>query len=172
MFPTNVAHWHLLLNHVPIFFAGIGLALLLIGIIRESFELKVTSLVCLFLAGSIVIPVAYTGEQAEHLIEDYGGIDDPLMEQHEETGETTRNVVIFLGLLALGSAGFYFRSNGLPNWYLYVVLVVGIVGMYYLVKTATLGGKARHVEIRSPTISTQTPALNSEENENRLDETD
>lgn len=164
--PTNVAHWHLVLNHMPIFFVGIGLLLLIAGMWRDSFELKVSSLVLFFLAGAVVVPVAYTGEEAEHLVEDYGGIDDPLMEQHEESGKTTRNVVVFLGLLALGSAGFYFRKEGIPNWYLFLVLIVALIAGYFLVKTANLGGKARHVEIRSTATSLSTPDGESVEEEN------
>jgi len=155
--PTNIAHWHLVLNHIPLFFVGIGVLVLMAGLWRDSFELKVTSLVLFFLAGSVIVPVAYTGEGAEHLLEDHGGIDDSLMEQHEESGKTTRNIVVVLGLLSLVSAGIYLWKQRIPNWYLYLVLLVGIGAMYFVVRTANLGGKARHVEIRPPDTATQAP---------------
>lgn len=84
--PVNAAHWHLVLNHMPIFLVAIGIGVLVAGWWRDSFELKVTSLILFFLAGAVVVPVAWSGEQAEHLVEDYGGISNKYMERHEEAG--------------------------------------------------------------------------------------
>jgi hypothetical protein len=156
--PVNATHWHLVLNHVPIFFVAIGLGVLVAGFWRNSIELKITSLVLFFLAGAVVVPVAWSGDEAEHLIEDYGGIDDQYMEQHEEAGEQTRNVVLGLGVLALAGLGYWGWTKQLPGWYYGFVGSAGLVSLYFLINTANLGGKARHIELRtgadrSPTVT-------------------
>lgn len=162
--PVNAAHWHLVLNHMPIFLVAIGIGVLAAGWWRGSFELKVTSLVLFFLAGAVVVPVAWSGEEAEHLIEDYGAISDQYMEQHEEAGEQARNVVLALGILALIGLGYAGWKNRLPDWYVGLIALVSLVSFYVLINTANLGGKARHIELRPATSNQPTPAQPAEEN--------
>lgn len=146
----NMAHWHLVLNHVPIFLTFFGLILFVTGLLsKEGKRLKVISLVMFILAGAVILPVYYTGHEAEEIVEEKPAVSEMMLEQHEELAEITRGVLIGLGLVSLIALGWMYRNGELPVWLYGVVLGASLIGCGYLGYTAYLGGQARHPEIRS-----------------------
>ncbi|MFB6346744.1 MAG: hypothetical protein ABEK50_13395 [bacterium] len=81
-------------------------------------------------------------------------------------GHTTRNILIGLGLLSLGVGAWSYWQGSIPRWGLVLVGLVGLIALYYLLWTAYLGGKARHIELRAggthtSILSLRYPALNN-----------
>ncbi|MFB6346423.1 MAG: hypothetical protein ABEK50_11740 [bacterium] len=163
----NMAHWHLVLNHVPMFLTLFGIVLLVVGLWRNSDELTVTSLVMFVLAGAVVVPVYYTGHEAEGIVEDRPAVSEPLLEQHEELAEWTRLILIVLGLVSLGALSWLIKGND-PSWVYGITLAISLLGTGYLGYTAYLGGQIRHSEIR-PTKTNGLPGSEHAEGEPESD---
>jgi uncharacterized membrane protein len=144
----NAAHFHLALNHLPIYAVLFGIALVVIGRVVHSDTTQRVGLWMLVAAGLFAIPVYLTGEPAEEVIEKLPGISEAAIEPHEEMGVFALTGALLLGLL--GAATLYFTRGSKPitmTWWLAVV-VLGVVSIGVLVQTALLGGKIRHTEIR------------------------
>ena len=76
-------HLHLLLNHVPVIGAVLGLALLGVAFLRRSDELGKFALGAFAFLGAVSVVVFLTGETAEELVEKLPGFSEALTERHE-----------------------------------------------------------------------------------------
>jgi hypothetical protein len=79
----NWAHVHLMLSHLPVVGTIFGLLLLLLAQLRKSEELKRVSLGIFVLTALLALPVYFTGEPAEKVVEHLPGVTEPLIEEHE-----------------------------------------------------------------------------------------
>lgn len=144
----NAAHFHLALNHLPIYAVIFGVVLVVIGRIVRSDTTERVGLWTLVIAGLFAIPVYLTGEPAEEVVEKLPGVSETFIESHEEMG-----VFALAGALALGIVGaatlFFSRGTKVISkvWWLAVV-ILGVLTIGVLLQTAFLGGKIRHSEIR------------------------
>ena len=144
----NAAELHLALNHLPILGTLFGFLLLLYGRGRNSAPVVRAALWTLGLAGAAAVGVYFTGEPAEHLVEDLARTSETALEAHEEValwaavgGGVLGSVALF-GVLAYRSVSVSRRfANGVA------VLSLGVVAV--LLYTAFLGGRVRHPELRS-----------------------
>src|SRR5215471_21701910 len=78
----NLAHVHLLLNHFPTI--GFGLALLLVGLVGKSEDLKKASLVIFFLIAAITIPTYMSGSAAQEILKTRDDVSQNLIREHED----------------------------------------------------------------------------------------
>lgn len=151
----NGAHLHLILNHVPV--VGVPIALFAILYARWSKNDRMLRAAYGFLIGValITLPVFWTGEPAEHVVEHVAGVSEALIESHEEAAE-------FALVVTMMSAGFalvgFFASRleaRLPNYRAVLrfvpvlTLIVLTVNTGALGYAANLGGMIRHSEIRA-----------------------
>jgi hypothetical protein len=98
--------------------------------------------------------VYLTGEPAEELIEDVGGIAHSVVEQHEEAALIAAVLLGGVGLLSLAGL-FVYRRRSIPPRFAAVAFIVALVPAAAMVYTANLGGQIRHSEIRSKAVSMQ-----------------
>lgn len=143
----NAAHLHLLLNHIPVLGVIFGFFLLLAALWRGSEELKRASLVVFLLAALITIPTYLTGEPAEEIVEKLPGVAATFIEQHEESAKIALIGMEILGIVALGGL-LFFRHRNAPAWLTGVILLLAMVVGGWMIRTANLGGKIHHPEIR------------------------
>jgi uncharacterized membrane protein len=143
------AHVHLLLNHIPVLGTAFGLLLLLFGLARKSEEIKKVSLGIFVIAAVMALPVYFTGESAEGVVEHLPGVSEPIIEPHEKAGLAALIGIGILGLLALGGLFHFRRLDRLPGWFVTTALVLSVVVGGLMARTANLGGQIRHTEIRS-----------------------
>jgi uncharacterized membrane protein len=142
----STVHIHLLLNHVPVIGAVIGLGFLTVAILRRSDELaRVTFWLYGLLAAASVV-VYLTGEPAEDAVENLAGVSKAIIEQHEEAALVATIAMGAAGALAL-LATFVFRRKAIPRpvvggGFVMALLITGLMGY-----TANLGGQIRHTEI-------------------------
>lgn len=149
---TNLAHLHLLLNHLPIvgcLFAG---GLLVAGLVRRDDSLTVAAKVALVLVALTSIPAYFTGEPAEEQVEDIAGISRKVIHEHEEAGEAAFVVMLMNGALA---AFLFFRRRDDRRLHL-ALAVVTLVSFGLMARTGNLGGKIRHPEIDAATAPVPT----------------
>jgi LPXTG-motif cell wall-anchored protein len=145
----NLAHLHLILNHLPVLGVPFGLALFGYGLWRKSDELKRAALAVLFLAALVTVPVYFTGEPAEDVVKGLPGVSRPMLGRHEDAATTAFIVVGIAGLAALAGLLIFRRNKTLPTWYAGLMLAASLAASGLLVWTANLGGQARHPEIRA-----------------------
>lgn len=145
----SAAHIHLLLNHIPLIGAAVAILLLAVGFVRNSDELKKTSLWIFVIAALVTIPVYLTGEPAEETVEHLPGVAASIVEQHERAALFSLIAIEVLGVVSLGGLFAYRRSAEVPKLFVVATLGVSIISVGLMIWTANLGGQIRHTEIRS-----------------------
>lgn len=162
----NDAHFHLLVNHLPILVPILGLIVLLGGFIFRSAIVKRVGYV-LFIIGAIAtLPSMFSGEGAEEVVENIPGVTENFIEEHEEIAETFALLSYILGAVSLLALWANWKQKGFAAILSYVVLVLSIFVIYFGKVTGTTGGEIRHTEIRAnQTEAQQTNSTESSESE-------
>jgi Na+/pantothenate symporter len=137
----NAAYIHLSLNHFPLVLNLAAIAVLFAGAMRKSIPVTRTALVLLICSVALAVPVYYTGEGAEEIVEEMQGINERAIHPHEEAGEFTLIAYIAQGLAALVALFFVQR-----RWLTVIVLLLSLVATGAVIRTAYLGGKIHHPE--------------------------
>jgi hypothetical protein len=143
----NLAHFHLLLNHVPTVGAVIALGLLMVGYTRRDDSLKHIGLEVLFLIAVLTVPVYMTGVAAYQTLRKVPEVSDTAMRVHQDIaliGFTITELAGFVGWLALWQWRRHGRAaRGLvPATTLLLIAALAVMG-----GAANLGGEIRHPEI-------------------------
>lgn len=144
----NAAHWHLLLNHVPVLGILFSALLLAVAIWLKNAQFQRVSLVFLLCCALASVPVYLTGEAAEGIVEKLPEASEEIIEAHERMGTTT---LIVMQLLALASAVvlFAWRKAAEPSRRaVFAILLFALLSAALAGYTANLGGQVRHSEIR------------------------
>lgn len=143
----NFAYVHLLLNHIPIIGIPIALVFLLQSLITNNANTRRFSYLVLVGLAAVVVPVYFTGEPAEGVVEHMPGVTEEFISAHENAALFALVLTILAGITAAAAVWIdkkEAKAGKLSN------LVVGIttIAMVSLLYTAKLGGRVRHVEIR------------------------
>jgi len=143
-------HLHLALNHLPVVGVLFVFGLLVLGICRGSEELKRLSLqlsVALFL---VSMGVKFSGEQsAGVLFSEPSAVVKPLMTAHEDSADQAVTGAFLLGVVA--ALGLYRsrKTKIVPAWASIGCVILGLVTVILLGRSANLGGQIAHPEIRA-----------------------
>lgn len=162
----EIAYLHLVTNHIPIIGIPFALAVLLIGIWRNSDEIKAVSFLIFGFLGLATIGVYLLGQGGEDFIEDLAGVSHDAIEDHEGfaafglasvlvTAAAAVFTLVRYGGLRLLAPRFR-RSAGdvdppprqqiFPIWIVVTVLALSIIASGVLGYTGRLGGMIRHPE--------------------------
>lgn len=149
----TAAHFHLALNHVPLFGILIGALLLGYGMWRNHEEVQKASLGLLAVAGLAAIAVYLTGEPAEEVVEGLAGVSHDAIETHEHFGlyslvAGTVTAVASLGALIVGTL-----RQQLARWTVTLVLLLALATAGLIGYTANLGGKVSHPELQGEAVT-------------------
>jgi hypothetical protein len=93
-----------------------------------------------------VVPVYLTGEHAEETVENLPGVSEAFIEEHEEAGQFTLWIVLTFGAVSI--IGLIISRNQQAKWFNLVMLLCGVLAFASATRTAYIGGKIRHSEIR------------------------
>ena len=143
----NWAHIHLLLNHVPVLGTVFGLSLLAYAMVRRSDFLKRAALNVFVAVALVALPVYFTGEPAEEVVEDTAGISKGTIDAHEDSALISLLGVEMLGVVALAGLVFSRRGRAVSPTITGVALVTSVATAIAMAWTANLGGRIRHPEI-------------------------
>jgi uncharacterized membrane protein len=104
----NGAHFHLLVNHIPIIGVIFGMLILLVGFILKNGIVKQTGLGTLIFAALSASVALFTGDPAGEAVEHLPGVTEALIEHHEDIAYSSLWILIPMGVLA--ALAFY------SNW--------------------------------------------------------
>ncbi len=164
----NASQIHLALTHLPVVLSIAGSIMLIISLIRKNPIAINVALYVLVAAGIFSMPVFFTGEGAEEMVEDLPGVSQSLIEKHEEIAKYGFAFIIAAGLSALVALLKLrlFATRSMRT----LTLVLSLISAGAMSQTAHLGGQIRHSEIRtgylpSSTGSETAPSTNEKEKE-------
>jgi uncharacterized membrane protein len=138
----NLAHVHLLLNHVPTIGFAFGIGLLAASLVRDSADLRRAGYVVVFGVALVAIPAYLSGNAADFLLQAEGG-DRPedIVSAHQNAAMLAlvpMEIVGVLGWVAL------WRPK---RWHRPAIRVLSVVTFLLMARAANIGGHIRHPEI-------------------------
>jgi hypothetical protein len=149
----NLAHLHLILNHIPVIGIPVALMFLVYGLYVKNQSSQRFALLVLIGLAAMVLPVYLTGEPAEEVVEHLPGVVESLIESHEDAAMFSLVLTLITGAAAF--VALWFQKNPIKG-HLFNLVVVGVASLAVLslLYTANLGGKIRHTELRSGVADT------------------
>lgn len=148
----NDAHFHLVVNHLPIIFPIVGVIVLISGLIFKSEAVKRMAYVIFILTAFASLAAMSSGEGAEEVVENISGIEESYIENHEENAETFALLTYILGGISLLGLWSSLKGKKFSNSIMFATLGLAIVVLYFGKQTGTTGGEIRHTEIRTEKI--------------------
>jgi uncharacterized membrane protein len=145
----NGAHWHLVVNHLPIIFPIVGIIVMITGLISKSEAVKRTAFMLFIFGALTAIAAMSTGEGAEEVVEKISGVTENYIESHEETAETFAILAYILGGISLLGLWASFKQKSFSSIISIGTLIFAFVVLFFAQQTGTTGGEIRHTEIRN-----------------------
>lgn len=145
----NMAHIHIILNHIPILGTGFVTLTFLIALIFRNVFLQKLSLWFLALAALFTAAAYLTGDGAAHVLESFTHVSTSLVHDHESMARISLIIMFFTGVIALFGIVFYTHKPALPRYLQILVMAILVINTAVLIYVGYLGGLINHPEIRS-----------------------
>lgn len=149
----NEAHWHLVVNHLPIIFPLVGLIVMVTGWISKSDAIKRTAFMIFILGAVATFAAMATGEGAEEVIEQGGKAAKSYIEEHEEIAETFALLSYIVGGISLAGLWASSKNKNFARSIAIVVMLFSVVVLYFASQAGTTGGEISHPEIREDGVN-------------------
>jgi uncharacterized membrane protein len=146
---VNLAHLHLLLNHVPTVGSVVAMGLLVLALVRRDEPLKHAGLEVLFVIAVLTLPVYMSGVAAHQKLRNQPDVSDDAMRVHQDAALAGFAVTEFAGFVAWIALWQSRRRGRAARGLVPAVLLLSIVALALMARAATLGGDIRHPEIRA-----------------------
>jgi uncharacterized membrane protein len=147
------AHYHLLLNHLPIIGTFIGLALFLVSLSANKDDLKQASLGLFSFIALLAIPAYMSGNAAQEFFRETPKVSMDLIQTHQGAAllalvfmEIT-GAIALIGLWEFSRAGKKSEASRPAGWIVASVLLFSIVTSVLMAIAGNTGGEIRHPEI-------------------------
>lgn len=145
----NGAHWHLVVNHLPIIFPLVGIIVMITGLISKAEAVKRMAFLIFIIGALTSIAAMSTGEGAEEIAEKIIGVTEEYIQRHEEVAETFAALSYILGGISLIGFWASLKQKTFSNIIAFATLFFAFAVIYFGKQTGTTGGAIRHTEIRS-----------------------
>jgi hypothetical protein len=146
---VNVAHLHLLLNHVPTVGSVAALGLLLLALVRRDEGLKHAGLEVLFVVAVLTLPVYVSGVAAYRELREQPGMSELAVLLHQDAALVGFALTELAGFVAWTGLWQTRRRGRAAPGIVAAVLVLLTVALAVMARAATLGGEIGHPEIRA-----------------------
>ena len=143
----NYAHLHLLLNHVPVIGAFVGLGLFLISFFGKNEDLRRASYIVFAAIALLTIPAFLSGFGAQQMIKG-PGVSDALITRHESSALLSLWFIELTGSLALIGLWQSQTTARPARWNVAAVLLFSLLSVGLMARTGNTGGDIRHPEVR------------------------
>lgn len=145
----NLAHLHLLLNHVPTVGFAVGVCLFVVAFLQNDAKLQKLSLGLLFLVSLASLPTYLSGVAAAEIVVDRSGVSADVIRSHEDAALSAFVFMELTGAAAWLALWQFRRYSHAPRGFLLAVLCLSVVAFGLMAQAANLGGAIRHPEILS-----------------------
>lgn len=137
---------HLLINHFPVVLSVSALSVAILALLLKRRGLWLTAMGTLAVAGAFSYPVKFTGDKADHALNDPWYMHRGAIEAHDDAAGIAMWVILIAGAFAAYS---WWRSlkrpaELMPGWMRAGVLVGAMAAVGTVTYTAFLGGKIIH----------------------------
>ena len=152
---VNVAHAHLLLNHVPTIGTVIGLGMFCLALFRRSDQLRHASLEVFFLSALLTLPTYVSGVAAQTSIQGLPDVSEASIQAHHDAALLAFVLMQLTGAaawLALWQVRRTLRPAFLTSS---AVVLFSVLTVASMARAATVGGEIRHPEILSETAAVE-----------------
>lgn len=143
----NPAHWHLIVNHLPITGSIIAVLVLFYGMVCKSEAVIKTAYGLFALMAVFAVIASQTGEKAERFVRDAKLAEKAIIEPHVQASNIAQWDMIAVGVVAL-AALFFNRLKTLRAMPL-IVFILALTASGLMVWAGLLGGEIMHKEIRT-----------------------
>jgi hypothetical protein len=154
----NLAHLHLLLNHLPVIGTIIAVALFIAALIANSADLKRACLIIFLGIALASIPVYMSGNAAEQAINNLPGVSEPTIVRHENAALLAYVFMEITGAAAWFGLWRFRRTSLFGAATLTVIFLLSVITCGLMANASALGGQIRHPEIIS-SVQSAVPAL-------------
>lgn len=148
----NPAQIHLALDHFPIAGGFLALFFLIWGLISKKDDIKLAATSLIIISAVMAIPLFFSGEGAEEIVEHKPLVTKALIHEHEEAAEAA---MVFLEITAALSVAWIVmkKKNIGPEKAVYLSLI-GLIAVtsILMARAAHFGGQIRHDEIRKTAV--------------------
>lgn len=144
----NEAHFHLMVNHLPVIFPLVGVFVLGIGIVYKSQPVIRIGFMIFILAAIAAIFAINSGEGAEEIVEHLDGVSETYIHAHEEIAEKFAILTYLLAGFSVLGLWASFKQKPFSIFISISTLFFAFVVLYFAKQTSTTGGEIRHTEIR------------------------
>jgi len=148
----NLAHVHLLLNHVPTIGFGFGIGLLVASLVRDSADLRRASYVVFFVVALVAIPTYLSGNAADVVLRTQRELLQDVVTAHQNAAMLA---LIPMEIVGLVSWLALWQSR---RWHQPAVLALSIVTFVLMARAANIGGQIRHPEIVAAGAAASAPS--------------
>lgn len=148
----SLVHFHLAINHSPLYTETFAFFLLLIGVIRRNRTLVTSGLVVAIIAALCAIAADTSGNGAadfvQHANPPLAGVDLKAIGLHDEAAGYFLTAACITGGVAI-IALWWGRRRERPRWLDIVMIVLIAFSLSIVVRVALLGGRIHHQEVRA-----------------------
>ncbi len=145
----NLAHLHLVMNHVPTVGSVVALGLLLLAFARRSEHLKHAGLEVLFLIAVLTLPVYVSGVAAYYELRERPEVSVDAVRVHQDAALVGFAVMELAGFVAWVALWQWRRRGRAGRGLVSGATVLLVVALAVMGRAANLGGEIRHPEIRA-----------------------
>jgi len=148
----NLAHAHLLLNHLPTIGFGIALCVYFGGFFTRSESLKKVGLVLFFLIGVMASPTYFTGSAAERSLcpelKCPADVAPQIIRKHEDLALFSFVLMEITGFFSWLALWQLRKTSKIAGWNWGLVTLLSLASFGLVALAAAEGGEIRHPEIR------------------------
>ena len=145
----NWVHLHLALNHLPVVGALFVFLLLALGVRRGSEELKRLALQLSAALFAVAMLVRFTGEQAAENPSFASSAElQQLVQAHEDSADQAVTGMFLLAVFSVAGLFWSRKTRILPAWAMIGAIILCFVVALLMARSANLGGRIAHPEIR------------------------
>jgi len=144
----NLAHVHIVINHVPSLGSVVAVCLLLFAIVKRNDALKKITLQLLVAISLMALPTFMTGNASQAILQNQSDVTKGLIQAHENAAIWTLTLMCITGTFAWFGL-WQFRRFSRPGFgNTAAVLIFSLMTTAAILRTANMGGDINHAEIR------------------------
>ena len=155
----NLAHVHIVLNHVPSLGSIAGLLLLAVGIYRKDEVIKQSACFVLVLITMAVLPTYISGAEAQRIVAKSPSYSPGLVQLHQNAAMITLLSMTAAGMFAWFGLWEYRRHGKSGSLTTTATLISTMAAAASVLVTANIGGTISHPEIRNAGDAALTEAV-------------